>query len=297
MGYEDIGSITRVKLDYIQDFEMMFGRMGIERPREAATYYIILVVDNPKEFSEFLKISERLVGIARRPLEAGRNSLFKNGLIAKVLFSESEENFGRERYLPVNPKVIWEETKEDLKPIVSREAFEIIQNNVGNLSELYHENFKVHGIKLCRGGKVTLRYSNKWIYYTLLSNCLEKSSHLRLQLSGENFSNSQLLRYVRRLLELNKKIQLLVNDEESVENIRKLKEEFGGKLDVRMFPSELSGLMKNYVFGKELAVVSMKILSDEDAEPSYVATAYVDLNDVERLSKDFDTMWNLGRPI
>ena len=33
---------TKVKLDYIQDFEMMFERMRINRPREAAIYYTIL---------------------------------------------------------------------------------------------------------------------------------------------------------------------------------------------------------------------------------------------------------------
>ena len=44
---------SNVKLDYIQDFEMMFERMKVNRPREAAVYYVILVIDCPKEFSEF----------------------------------------------------------------------------------------------------------------------------------------------------------------------------------------------------------------------------------------------------
>ena len=48
---------TQVKLDYIQDFEMMFERMKIDRPREAAIYYVTLIVDCPKEFSDFLKIT------------------------------------------------------------------------------------------------------------------------------------------------------------------------------------------------------------------------------------------------
>ncbi|RLF34842.1 MAG: hypothetical protein DRN03_06210 [Thermoplasmata archaeon] len=63
---------TRIKLDYIQDFEMMLRSMDLERAREASTYYTILVMENPREFSDFLRISEDLVGISRRPLEAGR---------------------------------------------------------------------------------------------------------------------------------------------------------------------------------------------------------------------------------
>jgi len=70
MGCEEFQ--TKVKLDYIQDFEMIFSRMKIDRPREAAAYYVILVVDNPKEFSDFLRVAESLSNITRRPLEAGR---------------------------------------------------------------------------------------------------------------------------------------------------------------------------------------------------------------------------------
>ena len=77
---------TQIKLDYIQDFEMMFERMKIDRPREAAVYYVTLIVDCPKEFSDFLKIAEKFANITRRPLETGRASLLRNGIIAKVLF-------------------------------------------------------------------------------------------------------------------------------------------------------------------------------------------------------------------
>ena len=59
MGYEKFE--TKVKLDHIQDFEMMFERMKLERPREAATYYTILVIDSPKEFSEFFKIRTQVI--------------------------------------------------------------------------------------------------------------------------------------------------------------------------------------------------------------------------------------------
>lgn len=291
--------LSRVKLDYIQDFEMMFGRLKLDRPREAATYYVTLVVDNPKEFSDFLRVAEQLANITRRPLETGRACLFKNGLIAKVLFTSEpgEEDFGRERYLPVNPRVIWEETKDDLKPVISDDTFAAMQRHLEDISSAYNENFKTYGIKLKRNGNVTLQYNAKWILYTILSNCLEKSNHLRVQIGGERLFSEPFVQYFRRFLELNNKVQLIVENEKHLPDVKKLKEEFQDKLDVRYFPNEISGLMRNYMFGKELAVTSMKILSEEDGEPSYIGTAYVDVENIEELNQKFESLWNLGKPL
>lgn len=291
--------LSRVRLDYIQDFEMMFGRLKIDRPREAAAYYIILVVDNPKEFSDFLRVAEQLANITRRPLETGRTCLFKNGLIAKVLFTSEpgEENFGRERYLPVNPRVIWEETKDDLKPVISDDTFAAMQRHLEDISKAYNENFKIYGIKLKRNGHVTFQYNARWILYTILSNCLEKSNRLRVQIGGERLFSEPFVQYFRRFLELNNKVQLIVENKEHLPDVKKLKEEFQDKLDVRYFAGEISGLMRNYMFGKELAVTSMKILSEEDGEPSYIGTAYVDVENIEKLNQKFESLWSLGKPL
>ena len=172
---------SNVKLDYIQDFEMMFERMKLERPREAATYYTILVIDSPKEFSEFLKIAEELANITRRPLETGRNCLLRNGLIAEVLFSaDSDGDFGRESYLPVHPRVIWEDIKNDLKQFIAQDTYSAIEHRLGNYSDCYQQNFEKYGIKLKRQGNVTLQYSGKWILYNVLNSCLEKNNHLKI---------------------------------------------------------------------------------------------------------------------
>ncbi|KAA0007762.1 MAG: hypothetical protein J7L32_04165 [Thermoplasmata archaeon] len=298
MGCES-DMLSRVKLDYIQDFEMMFGRLKLDRPREAAAYYVTLVVDNPKEFSDFLRVAEQLANITRRPLETGRACLFKNGLIAKVLFTSEpgEEDFGRERYLPVNPRVIWEETKDDLKTIISEDTFAAMERHLEDISSAYNENFKTYGIKLKRNGNVTLQYNAKWILYTILSNCLEKSNHLRVQIGGEKLFSEPFVQYFRRFLELNNRVQLIVENEDHLADVKKLKEEFQEKLDVRYFPGEISGLMRNYMFGKELAVTSMKILSEGEDETSYIGTAYVDVENIEELNQKFESLWNLGKPL
>jgi hypothetical protein len=254
-------------------------------------------MDNPKEFADFLRIGENLANITRRPLESGRNCLLKEGLIAKVLFSsELGEEFGRERYLPVNPRIVWEETKEDLRSIINEDTFDAIERHLREMIDAHNENFKTYGIKLKRNGNVTLQYGAKWIFYTLLNNSLEKGNHLRLQVGGERICEEPFIRYIRRFLELNKKIQLIVEKEECLESIKKLKDEYEEKLDVRYFPDEVTGLMRNYVIGDELAVTSMRILKEEE-EPSYIGTAYVDIESIEELNEKFENLWSLGKPL
>ena len=171
---------SNVKLDYIQDFEMMFERMKIDRPREAAVYYAILVVDCPKEFSDFLKIAENLANLTRRPLETGRASLLRHGLVAKVLFSnEADEDFGRESYLPAHPRAIWEDVKNDLKQVIAEDTYNVIEHRLGSYGDYYSKNFEKYGIKLKRNGNVTLQYSGKWILYNVLNNCIENQNGLK----------------------------------------------------------------------------------------------------------------------
>jgi hypothetical protein len=299
MGCEELK--TNVKLDYIQDFEMIFSRMKIDRPREAAAYYVILVVDNPKEFSDFLKIAEELANITRRPLEAGRASLLKNGLIAEVLFSsEEEENeFGRESYLPVPPQIIWEDIKDDIKTVISEDTYNMIEHHLEEINKAYDQNFKTYGIKIKRNGNVTLRYSDKWIIYMMLKNCIEKKNHLYIQVSGERFLDEPFLKYLQRFIELESKVKLIVDTKSSLDNAKKLIEKYGDKIEIKYFPDETFGTMRNYIFGKELAVNGIKILSsgEGESEPTYVGTAYVDLENIELLKEKFDGLWKLAKPV
>jgi len=296
MGYGEFK--TKVKLDHIQDFEMMFERMKIDRPREAATYYTILILDSPKEFSEFLRVAEDLANITRRPLETGRASLLRNGLIAEVLFSaKSEENFGRESYLPVHPRVIWEDIKEDLKMVVAEDTYNSLQNHLKEYCESYDENFKTYGIKIKRSGNVTLRYSGKWILYNILHNCLEKSNHLKMQIGGERLFEEPFINYFKKFLELDTKVELIIDSEAKIDIAKELKKNFADNLDIRYFSENTSGTMRNYVFGKELAINGIKILPESNNEPSYVGTAYVNLEDIDILNAKFKDMWELAKPL
>jgi hypothetical protein len=289
---------TNVKLDYIQDFEMMFERMKLERPREAATYYTILVIDCPKEFSEFLKIAEDLANITRRPLETGRACLLRNGLVAEVLFTnDSDENFGRESFLPVHPKAIWEDIREDLKTVIAEDTFNAISNRIQEYADHYNANFNKYGIKLKRQGNVTLRYSGKWILYNILSNCLEMKSPLKIQIGGDRFFEEPFLSYFKKFLDLEIKVDLIMDSEHHIDIAKTLKKTYAENLDIRYFTDTTSGTMRNYVFGKELALNGIKILPETSTEPSYVGTAYVNLDDIEVLNEKFKNLWELAKEL
>ena len=289
---------TKVKLDHIQDFEMMFERMKIDRPREAAVYYITLVVDSPKEFSDFLKVAEEFANITRRPLETGRASLLRNGIIAKVLFAnETNQDFGRESYLPAHPKAIWEDVKSELKQVIANDTYSVIENRINEYTNYYTGNFEKYGIKLKRNGNVTLQYSGKWILYNVLSNCLENTNGLKMQVGGEKFFEDPFIKYFKKFLDLDTKIQLIVDNTTNMDAIKKLTETYGDKLEVRYFTEDVSGTMRNFVFGKEIAVNGIKILPETSNEPSYVGTAYVNLQDIEVLDYKFNNLWDLAKPL
>ena len=289
---------TQVKLDYIQDFEMMFERMKINRPREAAVYYVTLIVDCPKEFSEFLKVAEELANITRRPLETGRSCLLKSGLIAKVLFSnESDQDFGRESYLPAHPRIIWEDIKKDLKQFIAEDTFKVIDSRMKEYNNFYLTNFEKYGIKLKRNGNVTLQYSGRWVLYNLLNNCFEKNNGLKIQVGGERFFDQPFLNYFKKFLEMDIKVKLIVENIDKIDSIKELRELYGDKLEIRYFKEEVSGTMRNFVFGKEIAVNGIKILPETHDEPSYIGTAYVDLNDIEVLDERFNNLWEIAKPL
>jgi hypothetical protein len=272
--------------------------MKLERPREAATYYTILVVDCPKEFSEFLKIAEELANITRRPLETGRACLLKNGLIAEVLFSaESDENFGRESYLPVHPRVIWEDIKENIKTVIAEDTYNSMQNRLQEYSDAYNKNFHKYGIKIKRSGNVTLRYSGKWVLYNILNNCLDSSSELRMQIGGERFFDEPFIKYFKKFLDLDMKVQLILDTEINIDAAKALKKTYGDNLDIRYFSENKSGTLRNCVYGKELAVNGIKILPETSNEPSYIGTAYVSLDDIEVINEKFKSLWDLAKPL
>jgi hypothetical protein len=270
--------------------------MKLHRPREAAVYYVILIIDAPKEFSEFLNIANDLANLTRRPLETGRTCLLKNGLIAKVLFThKTKKDFGRESYLPVHPQAIWEYIKEDLQQYIAPETYRSIEHHLQFYQESYHDNFDKYGVKVRRNGTVTIEYYGKWTIYNMLHNSLEKGNNIKLQITGDRFFKQPFIDYFKKFLDLDDKIQVIVDSEIDMNLLKEVKDLYGDKLELRYFPEGATGTLRNYVYGKEFAINGIKILQDSP-EPAYIGTAYVDVEDIKIFNSKFDSMWEIAKP-
>ena len=120
---------------------------------------------------------------------------------------------------------------------------------------------------------------------------------IRDRIGGERFFDEPFLKYVRKLLDCDTKLQLIIDSENHIDAAKALKKAYGDNVDIRYFTENTSGTLRNYVFGKELAVNGVKILPETKTEPSYVGTAYVNLEDIEVLNDKFEGMWHIAKPL
>jgi len=126
---------------------------------------------------------------------------------------------------------------------------------------------------------------------------MDRGNHLKLQISGDRFFNEPYLYYFKRFLELDNKIQLIVDSQVDNNLLRELKKTYSDKLELRYFPEGASGTLRNYVYGKEFAINGIKILQEADEEPAYIGTAYVDIEDIKIFNSKFDSLWNIAKPL
>jgi hypothetical protein len=118
-----------------------------------------------------------------------------------------------------------------------------------------------------------------------------------MQVGGERLFEEPFIKYFKKFLDLDTKIQLIVDTKDSINAAKELKKTYGDNLDIRYFSEKISGTIRNYVFGKEMAVNSIKILPEKNSEPSYVGTAYVNLEDIEVLNDKFNSLWDMAKPL
>jgi hypothetical protein len=120
---------------------------------------------------------------------------------------------------------------------------------------------------------------------------------LKLQVGGERFFEEPFIKYFKKFLELDTKVQLIIDTKVNIDAAKDLKKIYGDKLEIRYFSEDVSGTLRNYVFGKEIAINGIKILPETSNEPSYVGTAYVNLQDIEVLDDKFKSLWDLAKPL
>jgi hypothetical protein len=118
-----------------------------------------------------------------------------------------------------------------------------------------------------------------------------------MQIGGERLFEEPFIKYFKKFLELDTKIQIIIDNTINMDAIKKLKETYGDNLEIRCFSEDVSGTIRNFVYGKEIAVNGIKILPEKSDEPSYIGTAYVNLTDIQILDERFKNLWNLAKPL
>ena len=184
-----------------------------------------------------------------------------------------------------------------MKKVIANDTYNAIEKRLNEYGRFYTSNFEKYGIKLKRNGNVTLQYSGKWLLYNALNNILENNNALKLQIGGERFFEEPFVKYFKRFLELDTKIQLIVDAKANIDVVKELEKTYGSNLEIRFFSENVSGTLRNYVYGKEIAINGIKILPENHTEPSYIGTAYVNLDDIEILDGKFNSMWDLAKPM
>jgi hypothetical protein len=118
-----------------------------------------------------------------------------------------------------------------------------------------------------------------------------------MQIGGQRLFEEPFINYFKKFLDLDIKVELIIDSESKLDIAKQLKKAHMDNLDIRYFSENTSGTMRNYVFGKELAINGIKILPETSNEPSYIGTAYVNLEDVDVLNEKFKSLWELAKPL
>ena len=79
-----------------------------------------------------------------------------------------------------------------------------------------------------------------------------------MQIGGEHFFDEPFIKYFKKFLELNTKVQLIIENATNIDVIQKIKETYADRLEIRYFVEDISGTMRNFVFGKEIAINGIK---------------------------------------
>ncbi len=153
--------------EIIRTFSPIFRGLNFENPRAAAIYYVNLIINFPTNLQCILNEAQAIYGndINRQALQVGRRELEKRGIIGRTYFTEdSDVDFDRETYLPVNPDLIWQENRDKANIYWKQpEEMAFRKAKVKELYEHYRRNFKKYGIGI-ETGSITGLFNIYWMH-------------------------------------------------------------------------------------------------------------------------------------
>jgi len=300
-------------------FQAIFEGMGISSPRRSAIYYIYLIKNSPTSFSKLVDDAKSKSLISAAKLRQGRENLMDMGIVGKVLLphglSQNEINsaLGREFYLPANPSVVWDSSKNKLLKEFDETAIERMCEEISCLFDIYTKKFGHCGINLdlwfneynvCKNNGVgklsmTLHYSGMWVVYNILSN-MKTISNLDLMLGGERTFDDSQMGYFRQMLNNNLKIRILFDERNGnqIKNAKILKDDYDGLIKIKYNPRPRSGTCRRTILDNKIAFDGRKLLQDYGRKPSYVGTMYLhDEYCIGLLQDNFNALWDEGEEL
>jgi hypothetical protein len=283
----------------VQTFESIFDEMGIDVSHEASLYYVTLICHTPESFTEMHREARRMrKTISERALKNGRSALMGNGLIAQVLFVHgSDTRFGTEPYLPVNPRIVAEVHNEYLKEVYSDEDFSIRNRDVGEIHRIWMKNFGIYGIGIEKGS-VTLHYADTWVMYTLLGiiGGFENTT-ISMMLGGIDVFKEAYKAYYSHIIQQGSKIRAIIDKNDEAEDVKRLKREYGGKIEAKYIPREHYGTCRQILFNHDLALDGKELLLSDRSGPSCIGTIYMrEADPIALLRNNFEDIWKTHSP-
>jgi len=284
----------------VQTFESIFDEMGIDVSHEASLYYVASICHTPASFTEIYRESRRIrKTISERALRNGRNALLDTGLLAQVLFVHGPDTrFGTEPYLPVNPMIVVGVYTEYLKDVYSDEDFSIRNRDVGGVYRIWLENFGRYGIGIERGS-ITLYHGDTWVMYNLLGimGDISETTTISMMLGGIGIFKDAYKEYYSHIIQQGSKIRAIIDRNDEAEDLKRLKMEYGDKIEVKYIPREHYGTCRQILFDHDWVLDGKELLLSDRSGPSCISTIYLrEADSTALLRNNFEDIWKNHSP-
>ncbi|MEA1869985.1 MAG: hypothetical protein U9N09_07585 [Euryarchaeota archaeon] len=98
-------------------------------------------------------------------------------------------------------------------------------------------------------------------------------------------------------LELGSKIRAIIDRNGEAEDVKRLKMEYGDKIEVKYIPREDYGTCRQILFDHDWALDGKEILLSDRSGPSYISTIYIKEKDfIALLRNNFENIWKTHSP-
>jgi hypothetical protein len=276
----------------------------------------------PTNFQNILNKAQIIYGneISRQALYSGRQELLKNGFIARIYFTEDADvDFDREMFLPVSPKVIWEENKDKIKAYwKDPDEMAFRDSKVERLYKYYLDNFKKYGFRTERGS-ITALYNLSWLARAII-NIYDYTKSIDIMMNAlELFIIPDYLEYYKKafargmtqraLYDITVKRKILKDEELKFEEhipiikqrndaLKKLHRDYYKQLIIKYTPMFYTTARQAICYNEDgpyIAFDFRKLLSLDPMEaPFYIGTIYLQENLINHIKENFEAQWVHG---